>query len=186
MQQKRIVNAAAAVLVAAAVLLLSGCSKSPQTQNQGTTPTSSPAASPAVPQITSESVVRFASEPLEIAAGGTGEATVHVTVQNGYHVNANPPTYPFLRATELNLTPPTGITVGFIRYPNGVVKKFPFAEKPVAIYEGDTTLKVSLKAVSSVAKGPSNLQGKLKVQACDDQVCYAPGEVSVTVPVTIK
>jgi hypothetical protein len=173
------------IAVAAALLILSGCSKPAQSDNRPAQ-TSSPAGSTAAPQVTSESVVRFASEPVEIAAGGAGEATVHVTVQSGYHVNANPPTYPFLRPTELNLTPPTGITVSFIRYPNGLMKKFPFAEKPVAIYEGDTALKVSLKAASSAGKGASNLPGKLKVQACDDQVCYAPGEISVTVPVTIK
>jgi hypothetical protein len=101
-------------------------------------------------------------------------------------VNANPPTYPYLKATELELTPPKGITVSFITYPNPIVKKFPFAENPIAIYEGDTKLNVMLTADRSVAKGASNLPGKLKVQACDDQVCYPPGEINVTVPVTIK
>jgi hypothetical protein len=179
MQEKPILIAASLLLF----LLLTACSKSPQTES----PTSPTATSPtASPRVTSESVVRFEAEPVEISAGRSGDAIVHVIVQNGYHVNANPPTYPYLKATELELTPSPGITVKFITYPNSIVKKFPFAENPVAIYEGNSQLKVSLKSAQSAAKGSSNLSGKLKVQACDDQVCYPPGEIAVAIPVTIK
>jgi DsbC/DsbD-like thiol-disulfide interchange protein len=136
--------------------------------------------------IRSEKVVRVASETVEIAHGGSADAIVHVTVQNGYHINANPPTYSYLRATEIELTPAGGISVAFIKYPNPLMKKFPFAEEPVAIYEGDTPLHVQLKAAPTAAKGASNLAGKLKVQACDDQVCYPPGEIAIAIPVTVK
>jgi Disulphide bond corrector protein DsbC len=180
MKQNRFVLAACVLLL----FVLTACSRSPQTQTQ--TPTTSGSPTAGGPRITSESVVRFGAEPVDLPSGGAGQATVHVTVQNGYHVNANPPTYPYLKATELELTPPKGITVSFITYPNPIVKKFPFAENPIAIYEGDTKLNVMLTADRSVAKGASNLPGKLKVQACDDQVCYPPGEINVTVPVTIK
>ena len=138
------------------------------------------------PTISSESVVLFAAEPVEIPWNGSKEAVVHVTVQNGYHLNANPPTYSYLKATELELSPTGGLSVGFITYPDPAIKKFPFAEKPLAIYEGDTQLKVLLKANASAAKGSSNLSGKLKVQACDDQVCYPPGELAVAIPVIVK
>jgi hypothetical protein len=179
MQPKRIVTAASLLL------MLAACSRSPQTQTS-TPASTSPSAAPTVAHITSESVVRFEAEPVEIRAGSSGDAVVHVIVQQGYHVNANPPTYPYLKATELELTPSGGLAVNFITYPNSIVKKFPFAENPVAIYEGNTKVKVSLKAAQSAAKGSSNLSGKLKVQACDDQVCYPPGEIGVTVPVTVK
>jgi thioredoxin:protein disulfide reductase len=177
MQQKRFVAAAPLLFV----LTLAACSRSPQSQSQPP-----PATSPTVRRVTSESVVRFAAEPVEIPAGGTSAATVHITVQNGYHVNANPPSFPYLKATELVLSPPAGIKISFITYPNSIVKKFPFAESPVAIYEGDAKVKVTLEAARSAPKGSSNLPGKLKVQACDDQVCYPPGEISVTIPVTVK
>src|SRR5262245_8620833 len=167
-------------MAASLLLVLAACSRSPQTQ------TSTPTSPSPVAHITSESVVRFEPEPVELRAGSTGAAVLHVIVQPGYHVNANPPTYPYLKATEFELAPSGGLTVNFITYPNSIVKKFPFAENPVAIYEGDTKVKVPLKAGQSAAKGSSNLSGKLKVQACDDQVCYPPGEIAVTVPVTVK
>jgi len=163
----------------AAALLLSACSK---TVNQ--------TAAPAIPSpaqgIKSESVVRFVAEPVEIAAGNSAEAAVRLNIQSGYHLNANPPTYSYLKATELEFNPAAGLSVGYISYPDPIVKKFPFAEKPIAIYEGDINVKVLLKAATSAKQGLSNLAGILKVQACDDQVCYPPGELHVTVPVTIK
>jgi DsbC/DsbD-like thiol-disulfide interchange protein len=159
------------------LVLLTGCTRnSTSNQNRGTLQ----------PGIKSESVVQFASEAVQIPSGGSFEATVHVSVKNGYHVNANPPTFPYLKATELELNPSGGISVSFIKYPNAKLKKFPFADQPVAIYEGDTELKILLKAAPTAAKGSSNLAGKLKVQACDDQVCYPPGEIAIAIPVTLK
>ena len=121
-----------------------------------------------------------------IVKGESGEAIVRLKIDDGYHVNANPPSFPYLIATQLELTPPTGISVDFISYPNALTKKFSFAEQPLAVYEGETYLKVRLTAAKSVAPGEHNLSAKLRVQACDDQVCYAPGTMDLTLPVTVR
>ena len=107
-------------------------------------------------------------------------------IKNGYHVNANPPSFPYLKATELQITPAEGISVQFMKYPDPLTKKFAFAEKPLAVYEGETTLKASIKAEKSAKPGTHNLSAKLSVQACDEAVCYAPGTMDITVPVNIK
>jgi hypothetical protein len=49
-----------------------------------------------------------------------------------------------------------------------------------------TNLKVRLKADKTATAGKHNLSAKLRVQACDDKVCYAPGALDVTVPVNVK
>jgi hypothetical protein len=43
-----------------------------------------------------------------------------------------------------------------------------------------------LKATPAAEPGKHNLSAKLRVQACDDQVCYAPGTIDLTIPVTVK
>ena len=121
-----------------------------------------------------------------LARGESGEAVVRLNIDNGYHVNANPPSFPYLIATQLEITPPAGISVDFITYPNGLTKKFSFNEQPLAVYEGETDLKVRLKADKSAAPGEHNLSAKLRVQACDDQVCYAPGTMDLQLPVSVK
>ena len=159
------------VLVLCAVI--AGCAKAP--------------APPAEPNpIRSVDVVKATPEPLTLAAGESGAAVVTLQISNGYHVNANPPTFSYLKATELEITPSDGISVEFMRYPDALTKKFAFAEKPLAVYEGTTVLKAQLKADKSAKPGTHNLSAKLRVQACDEAVCYAPGELEVKVPVNIK
>ncbi|HEV2828339.1 MAG TPA: hypothetical protein VGW76_12125, partial [Pyrinomonadaceae bacterium] len=82
------------------------CSK-PNSNSPGESAATS---SPAVERITSVGVVKVDAQPVEIPAGGSAEAVVRLTIQNGYHVNANPPTYPYLKATVVELSPSDGMS----------------------------------------------------------------------------
>jgi len=130
--------------------------------------------------------VKASAHPVEIKRNESAEAIVEIRIDSGYHVNANPPTFPYLKATEFELVPTQGISVNFIVYPDPITKTFGFAEKPLAVYEGTTNIKVNLKADKAAPAGSQNLSGKLRVQACDDQVCYAPGTLAVSIPLSIK
>ena len=121
-----------------------------------------------------------------IAKGQSSDAVVRLRIDNGYHVNANPPTFPYLIPTQLEINAADGISVDFITYPDPQTKKFSFAEKPLAVYEGETDLKVRFKAAPSAQAGTRNLSATLRVQACDDQVCYAPGSIDLKLPVSVK
>jgi len=151
-------------------------------------PTNNPAESNAnePPAINSVDVVKANPQEVTIAAGESSEAVVKLQITSGYHVNANPPTFSYLKATQLEITPADGISVEFITYPDALTKKFSFSEKPLAVYEGETTLKARLKADKASKPGTHNLSAKLRVQACDDKVCYAPGAIDLVVPVNIK
>jgi len=138
------------------------------------------------PAINSVDVVKANPQDVTIAAGESGEAVVQLQITSGYHVNANPPSFSYLKPTELELAPADGIAVQFITYPDALTKKFSFAEKPLAVYEGETTLKARIKADKTTKTGTHNLSAKLRVQACDDKVCYAPGAIDLVVPVNIK
>ena len=48
-------------------------------------------------------VVKASSPETEIARNQTGDALVQLKIEKGYHVNANPPTFPYLKATEFDL-----------------------------------------------------------------------------------
>ena len=134
----------------------------------------------------STDVVKATPQETTLARGESGDAVVSLKIAEGYHVNANPPTYSYLKPTELELQPSAGIAVQFITYPNALTKKFPFAEKPLNVYEGDILVKAKLQAAASAQPGKHNLSAKLRVQACDDKVCYAPGALDLTIPVNIK
>ena len=170
-----------ALFTLASALTLTGCSKGPASD---VIVTSQP--TPEVKKVTSVGVVSAQPQTAELTAGGSGEAVVRLVIQNGYHVNANPPTYPYLIATELNIKPSEGVTVEKVTYPKAVTGTFAFSEKPLAVYEGTTELKAELKANKTAPKGSRSVPAILRIQACDNQVCYPPGSVDLQIPVTIK
>lgn len=166
------------------VLALMSCSKSnPVSPGASSTESAPPAA---VPKITSESVVKVEVQGAEVPAGGFGDAIVRVTVQSGYHINSNPPSFPYLKATELDLADTDEISLNSVFYPKPLVKTFAFADKPLHVYEGETPLTVTFEAASTAKKSQQSIPAKLRIQACDDQVCYAPGSIDVMIPVMIK
>jgi hypothetical protein len=130
--------------------------------------------------------VKVAVQGIEVPAGGIADAIVRVTIQSGYHINSNPPTYPYLKATELDVADTDEISLNSIFYPKPLVKKFAFADKPLHVYEGETPLTVALEAAPTAQKGQQSIPAKLRIQACDDQVCYPPGSIDVVIPVLIK
>ena len=137
-------------------------------------------------RIASTDVVMIAMQPTDIPAGGQGEVVARLTVKDGYHVNANPATYPYLIATTLSIEPNDGISAGTISYPKPLTRQFPFAENPLAVYEGESEIKVPLKASASATKGERTIPAQLRIQACDDQVCYPPGTIDLKIPLVIK
>ena len=170
------------------VVLLLFCSACAKQTSDSTNQTAGaqPSAQEPSQRITSMSVVKAMPSNVTISPGSSAEATVQLNIDRGYHVNANPPSYAYLKATEIEITKAHGLSVGFITYPDALTKKFAFAEKPLAVYEGQTPIKINLKAEKSTPRGSLNLSGKLRVQACDEQVCYAPGSIDLSIPVTVK
>jgi DsbC/DsbD-like thiol-disulfide interchange protein len=169
----------------ALLFFLSACSKTTGGPSATSTPksTESPATTG---RVSSVDFVKAAVAAVQIPDGGSAEAIVRVTIQSGYHINANPATDSYLKATEFALQPSDGVSVGFISYPSPITRKFSFSQKPLAVYEGEAAIRVMLKAAGSAPKGPHSLAAKLNVQACDDQVCYAPGTIDLSIPVTVK
>ena len=166
------------------VIAWTACSRSNQNSPGTSSPKSAPSA--AVQKTTSESVVKVAVQGAEIPAGGFADAIVRVTVQSGYHINSNPPTFPYLKATELEMADTDEISLNSVFYPKPLVKTFAFADKPLHVYEGETPLTVTFEAAPTAKKGQQSIPAKLRIQACDDQVCYPPGSIDVVIPVLIK
>lgn len=139
-----------------------------------------------VKRVTSVGVVSAAPQPVDLKAGGTAQLVVTLKIQSGYHVNANPPTFSYLKATELDIPASEGISASSISYPAPLTRKFAFADKLLAVYEGETEIKAIIKADNAAGKGEHLIAARLRVQACDDQVCYPPGQIELRIPVTVK
>jgi hypothetical protein len=131
-------------------------------------------------------VVRAEVANVEMKAGGSAEAIVKLTIANGYHINANPPSFSYLKATEITVEPNEDITPGAPVYPASVTRKFAFSKDPLAVYEGQATIKLPLSATSSAKPGAHTLKGNLRIQACDEEACYPPRTIETSIPVSVK
>jgi hypothetical protein len=131
-------------------------------------------------------VVKVSADGAELKAGGSGEAAVKLTIASGYHINANPASFSWLKPTVLEAESGEGVTPGKPVYPPSVTRKFSFSNDALAVYEGDATIKLPLSAAGGAKKGAHTLKGKVRVQACDDEACYPPTTIETSIPVTVK
>lgn len=131
-------------------------------------------------------VVAVGVSSTEIPPGGSAEAAVKLSITSGYHVNANPATYPYLIATEITPDKAEDISTTPPKYPAARTQKFQFAEEPLAVYEGDIEIKLPLKAAANAAPGQRSLPITVRVQACDTEKCFPPATLTATIPVEVK
>jgi hypothetical protein len=130
--------------------------------------------------------VKIKAESVAIAPGGNADATVVLAISPGFHINANPATFSYLIATELSPGKAGGISVGAPAYPAAEKKKFQFAEQPLAVYEGEVPIKLSLRADKNATAGPRSLPITVRVQACDNEKCFPPATVDASISVEVK
>ena len=136
--------------------------------------------------------------PVQIAEGGSADATVKLSILAGYHVNANPATFSYLIPTEVAHAPdPDGfcVRVGKPVYPSASKIKFEFEEEPLAVYEGEIAVKLPLRLLRRSEPGclayamrgsQGSLPIKTTVQACDHEKCFPPAIIDAAIPVEVK
>lgn len=156
------------------MLVVTGCQKN----------SSQPTRSQATPSDVSSSaqVVKVVSH--FIPKSNSAPANVELEITPGFHVNANPATFTYLIATEVQPGKVDGITVGKISYPAGVAQKFAFADQPLSVYEGKVTIPIPI-TVEPDAKGERMLPMKLRVQACDNEKCLPPSTLDSAIAINI-
>ena len=131
----------------------------------------------------SADVVTLGGTGTAITGGNDGEALVMLNIETGYHVNANPATYPYLIATEVTADKVEGLDVGKPIYPPAKKQKFQFADEPLAVYEGQIEVRLPIKVAG---KGTRSLPLNIRVQACDHEKCFPPATLNTNVSVELK
>lgn len=174
-----------------APLVLLACAACANNNNEAPKPAippdASPQATPAISRpVSSTDVVKASVAAVEITAGKSGEATVQLAISAGYHVNANPATFPYLIATTVTAGESKGITIGKPAYPAALMKQFSFEKQQLSVYEGAITIKLPLQTAGNAEKGPQSVPLSVRVQACDDAACYAPATLNLPMSVTVK
>lgn len=109
------------------------------------------------------------------ATGGHDEIVTTLTIDPGWHVNANPASFDYLIPTSVSFE---GLSASGFVYPPAVRIKSKFAPDGLDVYEGET--RVVALFPKGALKDAASIRGTLTVQACSDEVCLPPAEIPVT------
>ena len=118
-----------------------------------------------------------------VAPGGAAKAVFTFNLGETWHVNAHKPLDEFLIPTELVLTDGNGISVTQAVYPEHVI--FDLAGDKMAVYEHTFYLGAILQIADDAAPGVHKIQGELKYQACNDEMCFPPAKLPLELTVTV-
>jgi uncharacterized protein len=104
--------------------------------------------------------------------GDKDQVTVTVTIDPGFHINANPASFDYLISTKLDITNQPPLRVA---YPPPVSFKPKFSDEPLAVYEG--TARIVAAFPQGVLNRTPYLFGTLTVQACTIDICLPPADL---------
>lgn len=107
-------------------------------------------------------------------AGQTIRVALMVTLPETLHVQSDRPRDPSLIPTVLSLEPPDGFTVDALVYPESSELKQEGLDEPLVVFGHEFVTGAHLAIRHDVAPGTFVIPGRLRYQACDDKVCYAP------------
>lgn len=126
---------------------------------------------------TSDLVVKAAATADKAGADGKQVVTVTLDVDPKFHIYANPVGNPDFESSQTSLSLKGKGELVKVEYPAGEVKK----DATVGDYKV-LKGKVAIKVTVQRAKDAGPLELALKVQACNDKVCYLPATIKVNVP----
>ena len=115
----------------------------------------------------------------------TVTAKIQISLGPSYHVNSNTPHEEYLIPLRLEWTP-APLAVEAVTYPKPHDEKYTFSENPLSVYTGDFEIATKFKVPADALAGPAILLGKLRYQACNNNMCFPPKTVEVKLPVEVQ
>ena len=116
-------------------------------------------------------------ERSSVYAGGPVRLALKVSLPEGLHTQSNKPRDPLLIPTVLTLDPPAGVLVDEVVYPRTTELKQEGQSQPLDVFERAFVIGVQVTIAPSVAEGDLVLPLRLRYQACDAIMCFAPTTV---------
>ena len=114
---------------------------------------------------------RIISPSQELARQQSSYLLVEMTIKEGWHINSNKPLEEFLIATEISFNKANGITFGKIRYIEPELRKFPFSETKMSVYEGKVYALTTITISPEFQESELKVSGRVYYQSCNDESC---------------
>ena len=116
--------------------------------------------------------------------GETIRLALKVSIPHGLHLQADRPRDKYLIGALIWVDPASGVEVVEVVYPPALDLPFPGYKEPLAVYEGDVAVGLTLRLPAAGA-GALRIPARFRYQACDDKLCFAPVTVEVRWTVSV-
>ena len=113
-----------------------------------------------------------------VPAGSSARLALQVSLPEGYHVQSNAPREAAFIPTVLTVEAPAGFAVAEIVYPAPTDLTQAGQAQPLAVFEREFAIGVVVTVPANAAPGDVVIPARLRYQACDAQLCYAPTTVA--------
>ena len=121
----------------------------------------------------------------KVHAGGSVKVAVILQIADGWHVNARTPSADYLIGTTVSVKSQENVILSDIQYPFGQNVKLAFADQPLNVYQGATTVFLTIHLSEKAAAPAETLHVTIEVQACNDHVCMPPARIALPIPIPI-
>jgi thioredoxin:protein disulfide reductase len=122
--------------------------------------------------------------PVQAKIGATVDAKLPLQLRTGYHVQSNTPTDKYLIPLKLTWNPGP-LEPATVIYPKPLMEKYSFSEMPQSVFSGNFELTTKFKVPTGAIAGPTAMTGKLRYQACNDNMCLPPKTIDVSLQVDV-
>jgi DsbC/DsbD-like thiol-disulfide interchange protein len=117
----------------------------------------------------------------KLPSGDKCQILIRLTVQPGWHINANPPEPKEFVATTVTFKGKHGTTLGELKYPKGKPLTMKDFDDPISAYEGKVDIRGVLNVPAVVGGEPvEEMEIAVKYQACNETTCLLPKTVKLT------
>ena len=117
-------------------------------------------------------------------AGSSVRLALKVSLPEGLHTQSNRPREEAFIPTVLRVDAPAGMTVEEIVWPPATDLAQAGANLPLSVFEHEFLIGLQL-SVPATARGDLAIPAKLRYQACDENLCYAPVTADVSWPIHV-
>ncbi|MGH9348576.1 MAG: thioredoxin family protein [Vicinamibacterales bacterium] len=118
-------------------------------------------------------------------SGTSVRAAMHVRLPEELHVQSNKPRDPSLIPTVLTIDAPAGVRVGEIVFPQPIDFEQVGQAEPLAVFGHEFLIGVRFDIESHAPAGPIEVPARLRYQACDENLCYAPATATARWTLTL-
>ena len=106
-----------------------------------------------------------------------------MVVQPGFHVNSDQPKDEFIIPLKLTWND-SPLEAKSTSYPKP--EEIQVGGEKLTVFTGTFNIQTDFKVPEHAPTGTATMTGKLRYQACNDQMCFRPATIDVRVPVVIE